>query len=147
MILESLPTFISLFSKRKAEKEFFRRQKLFRKEDGEKILDQDEKLFNIFQNSSSYNKQIEDFKDLFSLLKDFYKGNYKDVPLLTIASIGGSFNYMLQPIGIKVIAPNPFTKYLQDVAFAAVCLKFVKEDLQEYRIWRINCNSKLSFNK
>jgi uncharacterized membrane protein YkvA (DUF1232 family) len=135
-MLESVPKIIAIFSKKQAKKEFLRRQKLFRKEDGEKILDQKEKLFNFFQNRSSFRKQIEDFKDLFSLLQDFYEGNYNDVTLLTIASIGGSFNYMLRPIVLKVVAPNPFTEYLQDMAFSAVFLKFVKEDLEKYREWK-----------
>lgn len=122
-------------SKEKAEKEHFKRQKNFEKEDAEKIFDKEENLFNKFLNISNLKEYFEDFKDLFSLLKDFYNGNYKDVPWQVIASIGGSLLYVLSPIDL---IPDfiPFVGYLDDALVFAACLKFAQVDLEKYRQWK-----------
>jgi len=130
-------------SQEKAKKEHFKRQKNFKKEDAEKIFDKEESLFNKFLNISHLKEYIEDFKDLFSLLKDYYKGNYKEVPWLVIASIGGSLLYVLSPIDL---IPDfiPVVGYLDDAAVFVACLNFVKQDLEKYKQWK---NAKSSVAK
>lgn len=126
---------MSKFSEKDAEKEFSKRQKNFRKEDAKKIFDKEESLFEKFLKISHLKEYFEDFKDLFSLLKDFYQGNYREVPWLVIASIGGSLLYVLSPIDL---IPDfiPIIGYLDDAAVFVACLKFVKEDLEKYRGWK-----------
>ena len=126
---------MSKFSEEDAEKEFSKRQKKFKKEDAEKIFNKEENLFEKFLNISNLKEYFEDFKDLFSLLKDFYQGYYKDVPWLTIASIGGALLYVLSPIDL---IPDfiPVIGYLDDAAVFVACLKFVKGDLEKYREWK-----------
>ena len=123
------------FSKGDAEKEFSKRQKKFKKEDADRIFDKEESLFDKFLNISNLKEYFQDFKDLFSLFKDFYKGNYKEVPWMVIASIGGSLLYVLSPIDL---IPDfiPVVGYLDDAAVFAACLRFVKEDLEKYRTWK-----------
>lgn len=122
-------------SREKAENEFSKRQKNFKKEDAEKIFDKEESLFEKFLNISHLKEYFEDFKDLFSLLKDYYNGSYKEVPWLVIASIGGSLLYVLSPINL---IPDfiPIVGYLDDAAVFFACLKFVREDLEKYRSWK-----------
>ncbi|MDT0688755.1 hypothetical protein RM549_03110 [Salegentibacter sp. F188] len=134
-MLEYVPTLISKFSGKQPQKEFYKWQKMFREEDGEKILSQEEYFFRIPQKSSN-SKKVEDLKDFFLLFKDFYKGFYKDVALLTIASIGGYFLYVLRPVVFTPIPPNVFSGYLKDAAFFEICLDIVKEDLEKYREWK-----------
>ncbi len=122
-------------SQEKAKKEHSKRQKNFKKEDAEKIFDKEESLFNKFLNISHLKEYLEDFKDLFSLLKDYYKGNYKDVPWLVIASIGGSLLYVLSPIDL---IPDfiPIVGYLDDAAVFVASLNFVRQDLDKYKQWK-----------
>ncbi len=122
-------------SKEKAEKAHSKRQKNFKKEDAEKIFDKEETLFEKFLNISHLKEYFEDFKDLFSLLKDYYQGNYKEVPWLVIASIGGALLYVLSPIDL---IPDfiPVIGYLDDAAVFVACLRFVKQDLEKYKQWK-----------
>lgn len=126
---------MSQFSDEDAEKEFSKRQNKFKKEDAEKIFKKEESLFEKFLNISNLKEYFEDFKDLYSLLKDFYKGNYTEVPWLVIASIGGSLLYVLSPIDL---IPDfiPIIGYLDDAAVFVACLKFVGKDLEKYREWK-----------
>ncbi len=128
------------FSEEDAEKAFSKRQQKFKEKDAEKIFEKEENLFEKFLNISHLKTHFEDFKDLFSLLKDFYKGNYKEVPWLVIASIGGSLLYVLSPIDL---IPDfiPVFGYLDDAAVFAACLSFVREDLEKYRHWKVAADS------
>ena len=132
---------MSNFSEKDAEKAFSKRQKKFKPGDAERIFDKEESLFVKFLNISHLKEYFQDFKDLFALLKDFYQGNYKEVPWLVIASIGGSLLYVLSPIDL---IPDfiPVVGYLDDAAVFAACLKFVKEDLEKYKEWRNNSDWK-----
>jgi len=123
------------FSEDDAEEEFYKRQKNFKKKDADKIFDKEENLFKKFLNISNLKEYYQDFKDLFSLLKDYYKGNYQEVPWLIIASIGGTLLYVLSPIDL---IPDfiPFFGYLDDAVVFGLCLKVVKVDLEKYRMWR-----------
>lgn len=123
------------FSTDKAENEHHKRQETFQKEDAEKIFGKEESLFEKFTSISHLEEYLEDFQDLFSLLRDFFKGRYKEVPWLIISSIGGSLLYVLSPIDI---IPDfiPVVGYLDDAAVFAACLKYVRKDLEKYRQWR-----------
>ncbi|OEY72833.1 YkvA family protein [Salegentibacter salarius] len=123
------------FKKEDAEKAFNKRKKKFKKEDADKIFDKEENLFEKFLKVSNLKEYYKDFKDLFALFKDYYQGNYKEVPWLVIASIGGTLLYVLSPIDL---IPDfiPVVGYLDDAAVFAACLKFVKVDLENYRKWK-----------
>lgn len=118
-----------------AEKQFNKRQSKFKKEDAEKIFDKEETLFDKFMKVSNLKEYYQDFKDVFSLFKDYYKGNYREVPWLVIASIGGTLLYVLSPIDL---IPDfiPIFGYLDDAAVFAFCLKFIKVDLERYQEWK-----------
>ena len=118
-----------------AEKQFNKRKNKFKKEDAEKIFEKEENLFQKFLNISNLKEYYGDFKDVFNLFKDYYKGNYREVPWLVIASIGGTLLYVLSPIDL---IPDfiPVFGYLDDAAVFAVCLKFIKVDLEKYRKWK-----------
>jgi len=123
------------FSTERAENEHKKRQRDFREEDAEKIFDKEENLFDKFINISNLKEYLEDFQDLFSLLQDFFRGNYKEVPWLVISSIGGALFYVLSPVDL---IPDfiPVVGYLDDAAVFGACLKFVRKDLEQYRRWK-----------
>jgi len=127
---------MSKFSDEDAENEFSKRRKKFKKEDAKKILNKEESLFEKFLNISQLKKFYNDFIDLFSLFKDYFNGNYRDVPWVTIAAIGASLLYVISPIDL---IPDfiPVIGYLDDAAVFAACLNFVGKDLNKYREWRM----------
>ena len=123
------------FSKEKAKEEFNKSRKNFSKDNLENLMQKEDSLFSKFLNFDKLNEYYQDFIDLFSLLKDWYKGRYKDVPWMVISSAGGALLYVLSPIDL---IPDfiPVIGYLDDAAVFAACLKFVRKDLDKYREWK-----------
>ncbi|HEY9185942.1 MAG TPA: YkvA family protein [Salegentibacter sp.] len=126
---------MSEFSQQKADKELKKRQKAFSTEKLKQLFKEKNSLFSKFLNIENLNEYYRDFVDLFSLLQDWYKGRYKDVPWLVISSVGGALLYVLSPIDL---IPDflPFVGYLDDAAVFAALLKYVRLDLQKYRDWK-----------
>jgi len=123
------------FSKEKAKEEFNKSRKNFSKDNLENLMQKEDSLFSKFLNFDKLNEYYQDFIDLFSLLKDWYKGRYKDVPWMVISSAGGALLYVLSPIDL---IPDfiPVIGYLDDAAVFAACLKFIRKDLDKYREWK-----------
>ena len=78
---------------------------------------------------------IDDVKDFLSLLKDFFSGEYKEVPWFTVAAITAALLYVLNPIDL---IPDfiPFVGQVDDALVVSICLYLVEEDLENYRKWR-----------
>lgn len=123
------------FSKEKAKEEFDKRRKNFSKENLDNLMQKEDNLFSKFLNFDKLNEYYQDFKDLFSLLKDWYHGQYKDVPWMVISAAGGALLYVLSPLDL---IPDfiPVIGYLDDAAVFAACLKYIRKDLDKYREWK-----------
>lgn len=132
-------------SKEQAKKELKKAQKKFSKENLKELFQKESKLISKFINIDTLNEYYRDFTDLFSLLKDWYRGNYKDVPWLVISSIGGALLYVLSPIDL---IPDflPVIGYLDDAAVFAALLKYVRQDLKKYRDWKYDSQNDIVVN-
>ncbi|MGY5846471.1 YkvA family protein [Salegentibacter sp. HM20] len=132
-------------SKEQAKKELKKAQKKFSKENLKELFQKESKLISKFINIDTLNEYYRDFTDLFSLLKDWYRGNYKDVPWLVISSIGGALLYVLSPIDL---IPDflPVIGYLDDAAVFAALLKYVRQDLKKYREWKYDSQNDIVVN-
>lgn len=75
---------------------------------------------------------IKDVNIFFSMLKDYFRKKYTDVPVGTIMAIVGSLLYVLLPADI---IPDfiPIIGYLDDAAVLATCITFVHSDVQKYK--------------
>ncbi|WP_372918708.1 YkvA family protein [Salegentibacter sp.] len=126
---------MSGISQEKADQELKKRQKSFSRTKLKQLFKEKNSLFSKFLNIGNLNEYYRDFVDLFSLLQDWYKGRYKDVPWLVISSVGGALVYVLSPIDL---IPDflPFVGYLDDAAVFAALLKYVRTDLRKYRDWK-----------
>ena len=74
----------------------------------------------------------EDIRLLFGLIRDYWRGRYRDVSWLTIASIVIALLYMISPLDLMTDA-IPVIGWLDDVAIIALCLKLTRRDLEKYR--------------
>ncbi len=72
-----------------------------------------------------------------SLVKDYYQGNYKDIPYKTISAVVVGLLYILNPIDI---IPDfiPLIGYIDDALVIVItfCLKLVEKDLHKYQSWK-----------
>jgi uncharacterized membrane protein YkvA (DUF1232 family) len=80
---------------------------------------------------------FEDFKLLFSLIRDYWKGNYRDVSLSSILLFSLAVIYILSPVDI---IPDFYLGIgqLDDAAVLLLCLNFLEKDLYKYKAWKIN---------
>ena len=79
--------------------------------------------------------QIENFKVLWSLLKDYYNGTYRNVPWKFIAAIGFAVAYLISPIGV---IPDfiPLVGFVDDAAVFGLVVKSFMYEIEEYKTWK-----------
>lgn len=82
------------------------------------------------------NRVVEDFKLLFALIKDYWRGNYRDVSLWSIGVFVSGIVYILLPVDLL---PDfiPFIGQIDDAIILLICLYFLEKDLNKYREWRL----------
>ena len=104
----------------------------YKKEDFEKVFENEEK---IKHKSSFFGENAEYVCLFFEMLKDFFTGRYKKVPIATIASIICTLLYILSPIDL---IPDfiPIAGLLDDASILATCVAFCKRDIDEYKKWK-----------
>ncbi len=81
--------------------------------------------------------QIENFKVLWSLLKDYYNGTYRNVPWKFIAAIGFAVAYLISPIDV---IPDfiPLVGFVDDAAVFGLVVKSFMSEIEEYKTWKKN---------
>jgi len=77
----------------------------------------------------------KDIKLLFSIIKDYANGTYREIPWVTIAGIIGALLYVFSPIDL---IPDfiPFLGLVDDAAVIALCLSGIKKELEKYEKWK-----------
>ena len=103
--------------------------------DLEKILQKEQKIEDKIRNNDSISGYLNKAKSMFSLIRDYWNGNYRQVPWKTIAAIAGALLYVLMPLDL---IPDfiPVAGFLDDAGVIAACLKLVSDDLVEYEKWK-----------
>ena len=103
--------------------------------DLEYLIHEEEKLQEKLKHSSHLERFAKDLMLFMSLIKDYYKGNYRDIPYKTISAGFVGLLYTLNPIDI---IPDfiPFIGHIDDALVLTFCLKLIEKDLQKYQTWK-----------
>lgn len=75
---------------------------------------------------------IQDIGLIFSLAKDYWNGNYRDVSWTTIFFAVIAFLYMVSPVDLMTDMV-PVIGWLDDVVIIVLFLKFFHHDLEKYK--------------
>jgi uncharacterized membrane protein YkvA (DUF1232 family) len=97
------------------------------------------KLPNKLINASLLSRLFEDIKLLFLLVRDYWKGVYRDVSIWSILVFTIGIIYILSPIDI-IPDFNLGIGQIDDAAVLLLCLNFLEKDLYKYKEWRIESN-------
>ncbi|MBH0006852.1 YkvA family protein [Psychrobacter sp. SWN149] len=99
------------------------------------LIHEEDKLQEKIKDSSHLERFAKDLMLFMSLLKDYYKGNYRKVPYKTISAGVVGLLYTLNPIDI---IPDfiPFIGHIDDALVLGFCLKLIEKDLKKYQIWK-----------
>ena len=94
-------------------------------------LDKKEEILKKVLESTDLKGFYEDVKLFFQMIKDYFDGRC-ELPVRTIIAIGVALLYVLSPIDV---VPDfiPVVGLLDDVFVLNLCLKFIKEDLEDYK--------------
>ena len=103
--------------------------------DLEYLIHEEEKLQEKLKDSSHLERFAKDLMLFMSLIKDYYKGNYRDIPYKTISAGVVGLLHTLNPIDI---IPDfiPFIGHIDDALVLTFCLKLIEKDLQKYQTWK-----------
>ncbi len=100
-----------------------------------------EKFINRFSESWKSNTFAKDVMNnielLFSLVKDYKNGVYKEVPLGTIVAIISALVYVINPFDLIPDA-IPGIGQIDDAAVVVACIKLIQNDLEKYKEWLNN---------
>ncbi|MBU1409925.1 DUF1232 domain-containing protein [Myxococcota bacterium] len=123
-------------TKEEAENELKKGAKKVTEKDLKNVLEREKEIREKFEGNGPLGRFLEDLKLLFSVIKDYFSGTYREIPWWSIASIVAALLYVLSPIDL---IPDfiPVIGYVDDALVVAACLKLVEQDLQNYKEWKV----------
>jgi uncharacterized membrane protein YkvA (DUF1232 family) len=121
------------FTHEQTEEEFGRYSGNVSEDDVSGVLDKEEEILGKAHGPLA--KFAQNIKLLFSVVKDYANGSYKELPWTTIAAIVGSLLYIFSPIDL---VPDiiPIAGLTDDAALLGVCLAGIGHDLEKYKNWK-----------
>jgi len=115
--------------------EFNKRFKNVTRDDLKKVVESSDELLAKVKSSSLLSRQLAKIKFLLMMLKDYWNGEYREVPWGIIASIVVVLIYILSPIDL---IPDfiPGAGYIDDVGLLGFVWKFISYDVEKYCQWK-----------
>ena len=115
--------------------EFNKRSKNVTRDDLKKVVESSDELLAKVKSSSLLSRQLEKIKFLVMMLKDYWNGEYREVPWGIIVSIVVVLIYILSPIDL---IPDfiPGAGYIDDVGLLGFVWKFISYDVEKYCQWK-----------
>ena len=121
---------------KKVDESFIKKgAKRIKKEDIEKVTRKADDIERKVRESGPLKRYIDDVKLLLSLVKDYWSGDYKEIPYWAIGATVFALLYVLSPIDL---IPDfiPVVGLVDDAAVVALCLYMIEQELHDYSEWK-----------
>lgn len=98
-----------------------------------------EKIDEAFKKANANKADLKNiwtqFQLLFSLIKDYFNGTYKDIPKKSIIAIVAGMLYFLSPVDLL---PDFILGFglIDDIFIIGLVIKQVATDLEKYQAWK-----------
>lgn len=124
-----------MFSDRRAKQQLDREASKVQDRDLGDLLLRQKSIEDKVRNSGKLNRFSSDIRLMFSMLRDYWKGDYREVPWKSVAAIAGALIYVLNPLDL---IPDIIFGFglVDDAGVVALCLKMVESDLIRYAAWK-----------
>ncbi|MDO3721580.1 YkvA family protein [Marinobacter sp. chi1] len=126
---------MALFSQKSAEKQLKEESEKVHRQDLETLLERQKAIEEKVRNSGRLERFGTDIRLMFSMIRDYWYGNYRSVPWKTIAAVAGALIYVMNPLDVIPDLIFGFG-FLDDAGVVALCLKLFESDLHEYAAWK-----------
>ncbi|MFO7993098.1 MAG: YkvA family protein [Marinobacter sp.] len=126
---------MATFSESKANEQLNTEADKVRRDDVADLLGRQKAIEDKVKSSGKLRRFSTDIRLMFSMLRDYWQGNYRAVPWKSIAAIAGALIYVLNPLDL---IPDLLVGigFLDDAGVVAACLAFVESDLLRYAAWK-----------
>ncbi|TGN39268.1 YkvA family protein [Marinobacter confluentis] len=126
---------MALFSDRKAKQQLDREAGRVHDTDLGDLLSRQKAIEEKVRNSGKLKRFSSDIRLMFSMLRDYWQGNYREVPWKSVAAIAGALLYVLNPLDVIPDLILGFG-FIDDAGVVALCLTMVESDLIRYAAWK-----------
>lgn len=126
---------MAIISTRKSNQQLQTEADKVGKDDLQNLLNRQQAIETKVKNSGSLNRFSTDIRLMFSMLKDYWQGNYRAIPWKSVAAIAGALLYVLNPLDL---IPDIILGFglVDDAGVVAACLTLVESDLLRYAAWK-----------
>lgn len=107
--------------------------------DSEGIKNLMDKLDDKMQSIPQVGPVWDNLKSMLSMLGAYARGEYRDVPVRTLAAIIGTLLYVLNPIDV-VLDVIPVVGIADDIAIIVIAYNIAKPDVERYNKWLLEQN-------
>lgn len=126
---------MALFSQRNAQQQLNAEAEKVNRADLEVLLERQRAIEDKVKGSGKLKRFSADIKLMFSMIRDYWNGSYRDVPWKSIAAVAGALLYVMNPLDFIPDLIIGFG-FLDDAGVVALCLKLVESDLHKYAAWK-----------
>lgn len=126
---------MALFSEKAAATQLKREADNVSQDDLQDLLERQKAIEEKVKSSGKLRRFGTDIRLMFSLIRDYWRGDYRNIPWRSVAAIAGTLIYVMNPLDLipDIILGIGF---LDDAGVVALCLKLVESDLHRYAAWK-----------
>ena len=135
---------MALFNEKSAEKQLNAESGKVNRADLESLLERQRAIEEKVKGSGKLSRFSADIKLMFAMIRDYWYGNYRNVPWKTIAAMAGALLYVLNPLDVIPDLILGFG-FIYDACVVALCLKLVESDLHRYAAWKEHYDAQNKF--